>query len=368
VNILVLGGTGAMGQPLVRQLATANDVYVTTRRDLSQPEGSRITYIKGNAKDLTFLASALKSRHWDAIVDFMVWTSEFPQVLPLMLESTDQYVFISSARVYAQSDELITEETPRLLDVSEDQEYLSTNEYALAKAREEDMLFRSGRNNFTIVRPTITYNTNKLQLGVFEKEMWLYRALHGRSIVFSEDIADKLTTMTLGDDVATGIASLVGQKDALGEAFHITYPKSLLWREVLDIYLSVLEKHLGQKPRVVLTKKSTNLNFKQRIYQVIYCRYFNRTFDNSKIARYCDVESFTSPQVGLTRCLEQFLKTPVFKKIDWLLEAINDRAANERTPLSEIPTLNEKVYYLIYRYNLKFLLPLITLAKKLSKL
>ena len=142
-----------MGQPLVRQLATANDVYVTTRRDLSQPDSSGITYIKGNAKDLTFLASTLKSRHWDAIVDFMVWTTEFPQVLPLMLESTDQYVFISSARVYAQSDEPITEETPRLLDVSEDQEYLSTNEYALAKAREEDMLFRSGRNNFTIVRP-----------------------------------------------------------------------------------------------------------------------------------------------------------------------------------------------------------------------
>lgn len=368
MNILVLGGTGAMGQPLVRQLATANDVYVTTRRDLSQPEGSGITYIKGNAKDLTFLASTLKSRHWDAIVDFMVWTTEFPQVLPLMLESTDQYVFISSARVYAQSDEPITEETPRLLDVSEDQEYLSTNEYALAKAREEDMLFRSGRNNFTIVRPTITYNTNKLQLGVFEKEMWLYRALHGRSIVFSEDIADKLTTMTLGDDVATGIASLVGQKDALGKTFHITYPKSLLWSKVLNIYLSVLEKHLGRKPRVVLTKKSTNLKFKERIYQVIYCRYFNRTFDNSKIARYCDVESFTSPQVGLTQCLEQFLKNPAFKKIDWLLEAINDRAANERTPLNEIPTLNEKIYYLIYRYNLKFLLPFITLAKKLSKL
>ena len=363
MNILVLGGTGTMGQPLVSLLASTNDVYVTTRQDVVSSE--KITYIKGNAKDIAFLTSTLQTRHWDAIVDFMVWTSDFPTVLPLMLDNTDQYVFISSARVYAQSDEPITEDTPRLLDVSTDKAYLATNEYALAKAREEDMLFQSGRSNFTIVRPTITYNTQRLQLGVFEKEMWLYRALHGRSIVFSEDIADKVTTMTHGNDVATGIASLIGQKDALGEVFHITCPKSLLWREVFDIYLSVLEKRLGHRPRVVMTKKSTNLQFKERIYQVIYCRYFNRTFDNSKIAHYCDVESFTSPQVGLTQCLEQLLKNPVFKKIDWFTEAVNDRASKERTPLSEIPTTTDKVYYIIYRYNLKFLLPLITLSKKL---
>lgn len=365
MNILVLGGTGAMGQPLVKQLAFDNDVCVTTRQDVVSSE--KIIYLKGNAKDIAFLTATLQSRHWDAIVDFMVWTSDFPTVLHLMLDNTDQYVFISSARVYAQSDEPITEDTPRLLDVSTDREYLSTNEYALAKAREENMLFQSGRSNFTIVRPTITYNTKRLQLGVFEKEMWLYRALHGRSIVFSEDIADKVTTMTHGNDVATGIASLIGQKNALGEAFHITCPKSLLWSEVLDIYLSVLEKHLGYRPRVVMTEKSTNLKFKQRIYQVIYCRYFNRTFDNSKIAHYCDVDSFTAPQRGLAECLEEFLSKPQFKRIDWFTEAVNDRASKERTPLSEIPTTTDKVYYIIYRYNLKFLLPLITLAKKLVK-
>lgn len=363
MNVLVLGGTGTMGQPLVKQLASDNNVYVTTRQDVVSSEN--ITYLKGNAKDIAFLTATLQTRHWDAIVDFMVWTSEFSIVLPLMLDNTDQYVFISSARVYAQSDEPITEDTPRLLDVSTDQDYLSTNEYALAKAREEDMLFHSGRSNFTIVRPTITYNTKRLQLGVFEKEMWLYRALHGRSIVFSEDIADKVTTMTHGNDVATGIASLIGQKDALGEVFHITCPKSLLWSEVLDIYLSVLEKHLGYRPRVVMTKKSTNLKFKERIYQVIYCRYFNRTFDNSKIAHYCDVNSFTSPQKGLAECLEQFLLNPKFNRIDWLTEAINDRASNERTPLSEIPTITDKVYYTIYRYNLKFLLPFFGIVRKI---
>lgn len=72
------------------------------------------------------------------------------------------------------------------MDVCNDKEYLDSNEYAIAKAKEEDILFRSPNKNWTIVRPSLTYAENRLQLGVYEKENWLYRALHGRAIVFRE--------------------------------------------------------------------------------------------------------------------------------------------------------------------------------------
>lgn len=365
MDILVLGGTGAMGVPLVQQLAQESDVYVTTRRNISPISMNathKVTYIQGNAKEQVFLRDVLSQRHWDAVVDFMVWGSEFPQVAPLMLAATDQYVFISSARVYAKSEEPITEDTPRLLDVCTDEVYLKTNEYALTKAREEDLLLKSGRKNFTIIRPTITYNKNRLQLGVLEKENWIYRALHGRSIVFSKDIANKVTTMTYGGDVAKGIASIVGKEKARGDVFHITCPQSLLWSEVLNIYLQVLGGYLGYSPKVVMTEKSTNLQFKERIYQVIYCRYFNRTFDNSKIANYCNPNEFKQPQEGLGDCLRQFLKAPKFGNIDWALEAVNDRVAGERTPLQEIDRLSNRLYYVAYRYHLKVLLPLLKLG------
>ena len=148
-----------------------------------------IKYIQGNAKQIDFLEDLLSKRSWDCIVDFMVHTeSNLKVLLPKILNNTKQYIFISSARVYSQSEIPITEDTPRLLDVSTDKEYLKTNEYALAKAREENLLFNSGKKNFTIIRPSITYNTHRLQLGVLEKENWLYRALQGRGIVFSEDL------------------------------------------------------------------------------------------------------------------------------------------------------------------------------------
>lgn len=365
MRILILGGTGAMGKPLVSILSQSDDVYVTSR--VSRQSIGNIHYIQGNARDLCFLRELLSGCYYDVIVDFMVWEDDFKDALPILLTGTSQYVFISSARVYAQSDSPITEKSPRLLEVSDDVDYLSTNEYALAKAREEDILYQSGRKNFTIIRPSITYNDQRLQLGVLEKENWLYRALKGRSIVFSEDIADKITTMTLGDDVAKGISSIIGQQGALGEAFHITCNYALRWRDVLEVYLDVLEKHLGKRSRVVWTKKSTSLMIPYRIYQVIYGRYFNRTFDNTKISNYCNVSSFTDPRHGLADCLERFLQNPQFQEIDWHLEALNDSASGEHARLSEMKNRKERSLYIRKRYKLRYLRAFIHFARNIIK-
>lgn len=140
MNILVLGGTGAMGVHLVELLSQRGDaVWVTSRRE--RPSRKNVTYVRGDAHDNDFLQTLLDSRRWDAIVDFMVYrTDEFRHRMPQLLAATAQYVFLSSSRVYADSAEPITENSPRLLDVSTDAAYLKTDEYALAKARQENAL------------------------------------------------------------------------------------------------------------------------------------------------------------------------------------------------------------------------------------
>ena len=87
---------------------------------------------KRQARDIEFLRKVLKLQEWDAIVDFMVYsTEEFSCRVQLLLNATRQYLFLSSSRVYADTNgALIKEDSPRLLDTINDSEYLQTDEYA----------------------------------------------------------------------------------------------------------------------------------------------------------------------------------------------------------------------------------------------
>lgn len=350
MKVLVLGGTGAMGVHLVSLLAERGSHVVVTSRSRSGHDGN-VEYITGNARDESFI-SGLLSQHWDAIVDFMVYSTEiFQDRYKHFLQSTDQYIYLSSSRVYANSEQPLTENSPRLLDVSDDKIYLATDEYALSKARQENLLFYSSEKNWTIIRPYITYSDQRLQLGVLEKEDWLYRALRGRTIATSKDIQLKTTTLTSGQDVARGIVAILGKSGAQGEVFHITSDISISWKEVLDTYSAVLESYLSYRPEVSLQDLDSFTQWRTGKYQIIYDRLYDRRFDNSKINQYLDTSDFMTPHTGLTQCLERFINTnsPKFNALNWREEAVKDQSLGERASLSEIPSLKQKVKYFIFR-------------------
>lgn len=348
MRILLLGGTGAMGVHLAMLLSKqGNDVFVTTRKDRMNNAG--ITYLRGNAHDPLFIEEILREG-WDAIVDFMVYhTDEFARRVDLLLRYTNQYVYLSSARIFANEDAYITERSPRLLDITSDTDYLKTDEYALTKALQENLLRASGYKNWTIVRPYITFSDIRLQLGVYEKEQWLYRALQGRAIVFSKDIASHYTTLTYGEDVAQGIAGLIGNAMALGEDFNIVTADSLTWQEVLDLYVRTIEECAGKRPPVVYTDTCLNLLFKRTQYQVKYCRLFDRKFDNRKILSAVPDLRFSDVRISLQRCLCALINSRRFKTIGWRNEALLDRVSVEFTPIREVESFKLYMVYLLFR-------------------
>jgi len=63
----------------------------------------------------------------------------------------------------------------------------------------------------------------------------------------------------------------------------------------------------------------------------------------TKISRYLNTDSFAKAEVGLKKCLEDFLVNSSFNSINWKLEALRDRQARERTPLKEIQGIKQKV-------------------------
>ena len=349
MKILVLGGTGAMGVDLVKILAERGENITVTSRSERKSRFGNVKYVRGNAHDMVFLKSLLTEKY-DAVVDFMVYnTEEFKARRDMLLNATDQYIFLSSSRVYSDFKTLITEDSPRLLDATIDCEYLKTDEYALTKARQENLLRESGKTNWTIIRPYITYSNQRLQLGVYEKELWLYRALHDRTTVFPKAIAEKYTTMTLGADVAMGISKLIGNDKAMGEAFHITTDKAIKWDDVLAIYKRVFREVTGKEIKIMYADNPKPLyEAMGNKYQVTYDRLFDRRFDNTKFLQAAGECEFESPEKGLERCLREFLEKPIIKMTQQVV--VMDKLTGERAKLSEIRGVKQKCKYLAVRY------------------
>ncbi len=354
MDILIFGGTGTMGRYLVNYLSQIpdNQIYITTRQE-KKSDKDNIHYVQGNAHDLDFLNTLLnRDLKWDAIIDFMIYsTEEFKNKRDIFLNGTKQYVFLSSSRVYANSKEPITEKSNRLLDVVEDEAFLSSDKYAISKAREENLLRESGKKNWTIIRPYITYSNIRFQLGVYEKEDWLYRVLHGRSVVFSTDISEKNTSFTYGADVSMGIAAIIGKEEAYGERFHITCEEKIKWSDVVETYKDILSRE-GYSFKIVYTEQAADIVNQEE--KVKYDRIYNRVFDNSKIGKYVDVSTFKGHREGLNECLDEFLHNPSFKEINWTTQARMDRFLKEKTPLSEINSIKGKLKYIIFRYVVNY--------------
>lgn len=353
MKILVLGGTGAMGVYLVDFLANDNDNHIiVTSRSTHQSERENVQFVQGNARENSFIEELLKERY-DVVVDFMNYNiDDFASRYVKMLASTGQYIWFSSSRVYAYSDEPLTEESPRLLETTQDQAFLSTNRYALRKARQEDMLRCSGFHNYTIIRPYVTYSEDRLQLGIYEKEQWLYRILEGKSLVLNKNILHKKTTLSYGKDVAYAISKLVGNKNALGQTVQIATNESLEWADILAVYMNVIQDKTGLKPRVFLCDTMLKVDeLYEGGYNTIYDREWDRRFNSALVNRLIGENViYTSIRAGLRHCLEKFLiDSRKFRAIDWDFEAYQDVLTNENSSKDSFSNIEDFEKYTSFR-------------------
>lgn len=346
MNILVLGGTGAMGTHLIRFLSENNDVQVTVTSRKERKSHGNINYIVGNARDSAFMSSLLKNAYYDVIIDFMNYNyEEFMEYHRALLAATDHYIFLSSSRVYANYEGRITESCPRLLETTKDEAFLSTNRYALRKAREEDMLRSSGMTNYTIIRPYITYSNRRLQLGIYEKEEWLYRVLNDKPLIMSEGILDKMTTLTFGRDVSFGIYKIALGKP-LADAVHITTMENMTWLEILKMYASIIKEQTGKD---IMLYTSHEIKSIEMIYEggynTIYDRQWNRLFDNTKAEHVCGHIDYLGMWEGISGCLEEFLLDWKVKGNDLFLP-LNSDYEKEMDRLTQDPSVQKAIVQL----------------------
>ena len=289
---LLLGGTGALGVYLTEELLKMGYKVDVVSLEDKKSDNENLTFIKANVKENNFAAEIVKNGY-DVITDFMIYFSpeEFAPYCDLFLNNCSHYIFLSSYRVYADSATPITEESDRLLDISDDEAFLKSGDYSVYKAQQEDMLHASGKKNFTILRPAITYTKARFQLTTLEAKVLVRRMRQGKTVVLPEGAMDKLATLSWAGDFGKTVSRLVLNPLAFGEAYTISTSEYHTWREIAEIY----KKIGGLKYVTADTESYLNIICPNNIHvrqQLTHDRYFNRRVDNSKLLRHTGLENY----------------------------------------------------------------------------
>ena len=281
-KVCLLGGTGALGVYLTQELVKMGYKVDVVSMDEITSVVKNLRYIKHDAKDLVFLQELIKNEY-DSIVDFMVYPTieEFSNYYPLFLENTSHYVYLSTYRVYGDAKDRVTEETPRLFDLELPDSFVKDREYSIYKAQGEDALRASGKNNWTILRPTITFSKRRFQLVTLEAPFIIHRMYEGKPIILPRECLNIQATLSWGGDFGKMVSRLLFNPQAYGEAFTVGTAEYHTWKEMAEMYARIGGlKYVAVETEDFLDLIDGNVYSRQ---QLLYDRCFNRALDNSKI-------------------------------------------------------------------------------------
>ena len=234
---LLVAGTGTLGGPTYRELMRLGwKVDVISLEDFASVT-PRLNFIRADASTER-MWEFLDGRRYGAIVDFMHVPDAEAQRrrIDLMLEHTDQFVFLSSYRTYTGRDKVVTESSQQWIDAPANDRMLAEDDYAIPKARGERHLLSSGQRNWTIIRPVISFTHYRLDLVTVGAYAILVRTAAGKKIPLPAEVRDKHCAVTWGGNTGLQIAHLIGKPDALGEAFTLGTDEGLTWADIAAFY------------------------------------------------------------------------------------------------------------------------------------
>lgn len=228
MNVLLIGGTGNLSADFAAALhEQGHTVGVVTRGQSPVPAHYRS--VIADRRDLRAMREALRGFAPEVVVNFLGFQPEDVEAdLELFAGRVTQYVFISSATVYAKP--------PPRLPIAEDCPLGNAYwDYARAKIACEERLRRAFAETgfpITIVRPSHTYSRRWVP-NPFGSSAWNFAARIERGLpVVLPDTGETRWTLTAASDFAVGLAGLIGNARAIGEAVHITSEEALPWREI----------------------------------------------------------------------------------------------------------------------------------------
>jgi nucleoside-diphosphate-sugar epimerase len=179
--------------------------------------------------------------------------------------------------------------------------------------------------HWTVVRPSLTYGPSQVPLVVnsWDKPYTVVdRMRRGQKVIVPGD-GTALWTMTHNTDFAAGLAPLLGNERAIGEAFHITSDEALTWNQY---YRAVAEAagaeidivHVPTDALIAANPEDEGSLWGDKVHSTI--------FDNSKLRELVpDFEAQVPFADGIRETIEWFDADDARREVDAELSAHWDR-------------------------------------------
>jgi nucleoside-diphosphate-sugar epimerase len=280
MKILFLGGTGNISAECAALLhQRGHEVTVLNRGRSPAPPGLRV--LQADRKDPAAMRAALDGVELEVVVNFLGYElSDVELDFQLFNGPVRQYVFISSATVYARPT--------AKLPLSEEMPLGNAWwDYGRKKVACEQWLrqrWEQGRFPVTVVRPSHTYSRRWVPNAVSSSSYTFAARLEQGKPVFVHDDGQTPWTLTASADFALGLAGLLGRSDTLGEAFHITSDEVLDWNR---IYAQIADALGAPPPQIVKVPADFICQVVPRLTGTLKGdKAHPGVFDNSKIKRF----------------------------------------------------------------------------------
>ena len=241
MKALFIGGTGTISTAIVRRLVNELgwEVWLLNRGNRPEAVPAGVRTIIADIHDEAAVAKKLEGMTFDVVSDFIGFTVDaVERDYRLFKGKTKQYMYISSASAYHKpaAGYIITEGTTLANPYWEySRNKIACEEFLMCKYREEGF-------PVTIIRPSHTYDERNIPLGVHgNRGFWqvIRRMLDGKPVIIQGD-GSSLWTVTFNTDFAVGYTGLMGNRHAIGEAFHITGDETLTWDQIYQTIADAL--------------------------------------------------------------------------------------------------------------------------------
>jgi nucleoside-diphosphate-sugar epimerase len=303
MKIVFIGGTGNISTDCAALLhKRGHEILVVSRGRSAVPPEYRVCL--ADRRDLSAMRAALQGTAPDVVINFLGYELEDVRIdHELFAGAVQQYIFISSATVYAKPPPAtpVTEDAP-LGNVWWD--------YAQKKlACERWLLERRNESGFpvTVVRPSHTYSNRWIPNPMSSSSYTFAARLESGKPVWVPDDGQNPWTLTATSDFAVGLAGLVGKLEAIGEAFHITSDEALSWNQIYAEIVAALGGNAAATPIVKIPTDFICRTLPELTGNLKGDKSHPGVFDNSKIKRF--VPDFV--------CRKPF-RTGVRESVAWL--------------------------------------------------